>query len=90
MPFHAVVKVAFFQKVKFIFQISLQKIFQTNYSELEIQTSLHIKILLWAEILNFKFRIVFQNIFWGEIWRFEKRIPLSEKKPPLFFTLCYD
>ena len=30
-----------------------------------------------AGILNFKFRIVFWNIFF---WRFEKRIALSEKK----------
>ena len=30
--------------------------------------------------LNFKLRIVFWNIFF---WRFEKRITLSKKKPPL-------
>ena len=39
------------------------------------------KVLL-AGNLNFKFRIVFWNIFW-EIWRFEKPIALSERKPPL-------
>ena len=32
--------------------------------------------------LNFKFKIVIWNIFL-EIWRFEKHIALSEKKPPL-------
>ena len=30
------VKVAFFQKVRFVFQISEKKIFQKNYPELEI------------------------------------------------------
>ena len=35
---------------------------------------------IWSGILNFKFRIVFWNIFFG---RFEKRIAFSEKKTPL-------
>ena len=44
--------------------------------------------------LNFKFRIFSWNIFF-EIWRFEKRIALSEKKTPLalgghFATLCQE
>jgi hypothetical protein len=34
--------------------------------------------MLWAGILNFKFRIVFGIFFF---LRFEKRIALSEKKP---------
>ena len=33
--------------------------------------------------LKFKFRVVFLEYFFFEIWRFEKRIALSEKKPPL-------
>ena len=33
--------------------------------------------------LNFKLRIVFCNIFFLEIWRFEKQITLSAKNPPL-------
>ena len=43
--------------------------------------------------LNFKFRIVIWNIFF---WRFEKRIALSEKKPPLeaycfnIYILCVE
>ena len=41
----------------------------------------------WAWNLNFKFRIVFWNIFFLEIWRFEKHIALSEKKPPLTFIV---
>ena len=72
-------KVAFFQKVRFIFQISKspKKITPNHYPELEIWISC---LLLWAEISNFKFRIViWSNLF----WRFEKRISLSEKKPPL-------
>ena len=44
-------------------------------------------LLLWAGILIFKFRIVFWNIFFLEIWRFEKQIALSEKKPPLAATI---
>ena len=36
----------------------------------------HNNSMLWAGILNFKFRIVFWNIFF---WRFG----LSEKNPPL-------
>ena len=35
-------------------------------------------ILLWAGILNVKFRIVF-GIYFGEIGRFEERIALSAK-----------
>ena len=35
---------------------------------------------------NFKFRIVFWNIFF-KVWRFEKQIALSERKPPLAMTL---
>ena len=48
-----------------------------HYPELEIWISC---LLLWAGISNFRFRIVIcSNLF----WRFEKRISLSEKKPPL-------
>ena len=36
-------------------------------------------LLLLAENLNFKFRIVFWNIYFLEIGRFEKEIALSEK-----------
>ena len=43
----------------------------------------HSSIMLWAVILNFKFRIVFLEYFHLEIGRFEKRIALSKKKPPL-------
>ena len=43
-------------------------------------------ILLRVGILNFKFRIVFWNNFWGVIGRFEKRITISENKPPFIKT----
>ena len=43
-------------------------------------TDVSIVLLLLAGNLNFKFRMVFWNIFF---WRFEKHIALSEKKPPL-------
>ena len=41
-------------------------------------------IMLWAGILNFKFRIVFWNILLGDL---KKQIALSEKKPPLMITV---
>ena len=43
----------------------------------------------WAWNLNFKLRIVFWNIFFFEIWRSEKRIALSEKKPPLILSFSF-
>ena len=60
--------------------ISKIKDIQKNYPELEIWICC---LLLLAGNLNFKFRIVFWNIFIFEIGRFEKHIALSEKKPPL-------
>ena len=62
----------------FFFQISKSlKNTPNHYPELEIWLSC---LLLWAGISNFRFRIViWSNLF----WRFEKRISLSEKKPPL-------
>ena len=86
----------FFQKVRYVFQISKSP--KKRYSKKPI---LNMKfefpantLLLLAGNLNFKFRIVFWNIFFLEIWSFEKRIALSEKKPPLLlsskFCLCPD
>ena len=70
---------AFFQKVRFVFQISKspKKNIPNYYPELEIWICC---LLLLVGNLNFKFRIVFWNI---SFWRFEKWIALSEKKPPL-------
>ena len=59
--------------------ISKKKIFKKTILNLKFEILAHNITLLWAEILNFKFRIVFLNIFFGEVWRFEKRIALSEK-----------
>ena len=63
-------KVAFFQKVRFAFQISKspKKITPNHYPELEIWISC---LLLWAGISNPKFRIVIWSIFfWDlEIWK---------------------
>ena len=61
-------KVAFFQKVRFVFQISKS---QKKYSKKTI-LSLKFKFpannskVFWAGNLNFKFRIVFWNIFFGD------------------------
>ena len=72
------VKVAFFQKVQFVFQISKspKQITPNHYLELEIWISC---LLLWAGISNFKFRIV--------IWSNLLRISISEKKAT--FMRCY-
>ena len=73
-------KVAFFQKVRFVFlnlQIS-KKIFQKAILSLKFKFLTNNTLLLLAGNLNFKLRIAFWNIFF---WRFEKRIALSEKKP---------
>ena len=64
------------------FQIlSARGVIKVAFSEsaFVFEIPVHNITLLWAETLNFKFRIVFLIIFWGEIWRFEKRIALSEK-----------
>ena len=75
------VKVASFQKVRFVFQISKspKKIIPHHYPELEIWISC---LLLWAGISNFKFMIVIWNIFFGdlEIWKTNHTF---WKKPPL-------
>ena len=84
--FSILLKVAFFQKVRFIFQISQspKKIFQKTILNLKFKIPTHNIILLWGGILNFKFRIVFWNIFfWDwEIWKmnrfFWKKKPFSK------------
>ena len=73
-------KVAYFQRVRLIFQISKEKIFQKTILNLKSKIPAHNSIIIWAGILNFRFRIVIWNIFL-EIWRFEKHIALFENKP---------
>ena len=62
-----------FQRVRFVFQISQssKKLFQKTILKLKFKIPAHNIILFWAGILNFKFRIVFWNIFFGgwEIWK---------------------
>ena len=63
-------KVAFFQKVWFVFQISKSpKNIPKHYPELEIWMSC---LLLWVGNSN--------SQFWILIWRSDKQFPLSEKK----------
>ena len=87
-PLVPLLKVAFFQKVQCVFQISKspKKIFQITILSLKFKFPANNSKVLLARNLNFKFRIVFRNIFL-EIWRFGKRIALSEKKPPLVHRL---
>ena len=75
-------KVAFFQKVRFVFQISKssKKIFKKTILTVKFKFPTNIILLLLAGNLNFKFRIAFWNIFILEISRFKKHIALSEKK----------
>ena len=63
-------------------QIS-QKIFQKTILNLKFEFPANNSILQLAGNLNLKLRIVLWNIFILDIWRFEKRNTLSEKKPPL-------
>ena len=66
-------KVAFFQKVRFVFQISKssKKIFQKTILNLKFKFPANNTLLLLAGNLNFKLRIVFWNIFFEdlEIWK---------------------
>ena len=57
--------------------------FQKTILDLKFKFPSSNTLLLLAGNLNFKFRIVFLEYFFLEIWRFEKHIALSEKKPPL-------
>ena len=75
-------KVAFFQIRFSDLQIEKKKIFQKTILNLKFKFPAKNTLLLLAGNLNFKLRIVF-CIFFFEIWKFEKRITLSEKKPPL-------
>jgi hypothetical protein len=59
----SLLKVAFIQKVGFVFQISKTNI-PNHYPELEIWISC---LLFLAENLNFKFRIVIWNICFGDL-----------------------
>ena len=78
----SLIKVAFFQKVRFVIHISKspKKIFQKSILDLKFKFPTNFSILLLAGNLNFKFRVVFWNIFILEIGRFEKHIALSEKR----------
>ena len=56
---------------------------------LELKFPANNTLLFLAGNSNFKFKIVFWNIFFFEILRFEKHITLSEKKPPLETFMWY-
>ena len=80
-------KVAFYQKVRFVFQISKspKKIFQKTILNLKFKTPTHNIILLLVEILYFKFRLVFWNIFLGRMGDLKKESHFL-KKNPLFMA----
>jgi hypothetical protein len=87
------VKVAFYQKVRFVFQISKspkkkKKIRKTILS-LKFKIPAHNIILFWAGILNFKLRIVFWNIFFWWIGDLKNESHFLIKKPPLVVTLDF-
>ena len=77
-------KVAFFQKLQWIFFRSpnLKKKYSKKLSWAWNLNILPITVKCEWRDLDFKLKVVFWNIFF-EIWRSEKRIALSEKKPPL-------
>ena len=74
-------KRAFFQKVRFVFQISKsqkKKYSKKNYPELEY----------YVMGGNFKFQT--QDSFWNILfWRFEEQITLSEKKTPFIQAITW-
>ena len=76
-------KVAFFRKYDEFFKSpNLQKKYsKKTILNLKFKIPAHNSIMLWAGILDFKFRIVIWNTIF---WRFEKHIFLK-KKPPLGF-----
>ena len=78
-------KVAFFKKVQCIVPISKspKKIIPKTILNLKLKFPVNNTLLLLAGNSSIKFRIVFWNSFFFKIWRFEKHIALSEKKPPL-------
>ena len=83
------IKGGFFQKVWFIFQISQSP--QKKYSKktilnLKFKIPAHNSIMLWAGILNFKFRIVFLEYFFGD-WEIWKTNHTFWKNPPLDMSL---
>ena len=77
LPCRQISKCGFFSESAICF--SNLPISQKRYSK-KLSWAWNDSIMLWAGILNFKFRIVVWNIFL-EIGRFEKQITLSEKKP---------
>ena len=76
---------AFFQKVWFFFfdlQISKKNI-PKNYPELEISISRQKRFTVIGGKSKFQAQDSFLEYYFLKIWRFEKQIALSEKKPPL-------
>ena len=75
----------FFRKCNLFFKSPNlpKKIFQKTILDLKFKIPAYNSIMLWPGILNFKFRIVFWNIFFWRFGDLKKRIALSEKKPPL-------
>ena len=81
----------FFQKVRFVFQISKsrKKIFQKTILSLKIKFHANITLFLLAGNLNVRLRIVFWNTF---IWRFgdlKKFHRTFWKKATFSCSLCY-
>ena len=73
------VKGGFFQKVQFGFFKSPNKIFQKTILNLKFKVPAHNIRLLWAGILNFKFRIVFLNIFFWRLGYLKNKSHLLKK-----------
>ena len=64
-------KDGFFSEIAIRFLNLTKKIFQKTILTLKFKIPAHNSSMLWVGILNFKFRIVFWNIFFGdwEIWK---------------------
>ena len=81
-------KVPFFQKVRFVFQISQspKKIIPKNYPDLEIWISC---LPIWAGISNFKLRIVFWNDFFGRLGGLKNKSHFFWKKATFTYFIVF-
>ena len=80
-----VLKDSFFSESVIRFSNLQKRIFQKTILNLRFKFPANNSKVLLAGNLNFKFRIVFWNIFFGDL-EFEKHITLSEKSHLYFLT----
>ena len=76
-------KVAFFQRLRFVFpNLKKKYIFQKTILSLKFKFSANKTTVIGGKF-KFQAQDSFLEYFFSEIWRSEKQIALSEKKPSL-------